>query len=328
MPQGYLIGGSPRWKFTDSNNDPLALGKLYGYQSGTSTPLTFYSNSDLSSAHTNPAILSASGEITVFVAQGVSYKFDLFSASNVQQAGWPINGILAVPAADAPAPTPSPVPTGGLVLYGAAAAPSGYLLCNGALISRSTYSALFTAIGTTYGAGDGSTTFGLPDLRGRFPLGLAASGTGNTLGGTGGAIDHTHTGPSHTHSTTVTAAAHTHTVTAAAHTHQMTVAAHSHTVTVPRNSWGGLQNTPNIFGRLVTGDTSESTEYQATQDQTVTSSDGGAISQLTGADGALAAVVTSSGGAINGGFTSDAGGTGATGTGNPPFQVFVFIIKT
>ena len=66
--------------------------------------------------------------------------------------------------------------------------PSNWLLCNGDLISRTTYSALFSAIGTVYGAGDGSTTFNLPDLRGRLPmgsgtgLGLNASGTGVTSG--------------------------------------------------------------------------------------------------------------------------------------------------
>lgn len=47
-------------------------------------------------------------------------------------------------------------------------APAGFLACNGALVSRTTYSALFAEIGTTYGAGDGSTTFALPDLRGEF----------------------------------------------------------------------------------------------------------------------------------------------------------------
>jgi microcystin-dependent protein len=45
------------------------------------------------------------------------------------------------------------------------------LLCAGQAVSRTTYAALFAVVGTTYGAGDGSTTFNLPDLRGRFPLG-------------------------------------------------------------------------------------------------------------------------------------------------------------
>jgi len=88
--------------------------------------------------------------------------------------------------------TVSGLPTGGILPYGAATAPTGFLLCNGAAVSRATYAALFAIIGTTFGAGDGSTTFNVPDLRQRFPLGLAASGTGNTLGGTGGTIDHTH----------------------------------------------------------------------------------------------------------------------------------------
>lgn len=61
----------------------------------------------------------------------------------------------------------------GQVIFGGwSVAPAGYLKCNGAAISRATYSALFTAIGTTFGVGDGSTTFNLPDLRGEFIRGL------------------------------------------------------------------------------------------------------------------------------------------------------------
>lgn len=63
------------------------------------------------------------------------------------------------------------IPAGVIVSYGGAAAPTGWLLCYGQAISRSTYSDLFTAIGTTFGAGNGSTTFNVPDLRGRFGLG-------------------------------------------------------------------------------------------------------------------------------------------------------------
>ena len=55
---------------------------------------------------------------------------------------------------------------------GAGSIPDGWLLCNGAAVSRTTYSALFAVIGTTFGAGDGSTTFGLPDLRGEFVRGF------------------------------------------------------------------------------------------------------------------------------------------------------------
>lgn len=90
-------------------------------------------------------------------------------------------------------------PGSGMEFYGSSV-PSGWLLCDGSAISRATYAALFAVIGTTWGVGDGSTTFNLPDMRGRFPLGRAAAGTGSALGSTGGSLDHTHTGPSHTHS--------------------------------------------------------------------------------------------------------------------------------
>jgi microcystin-dependent protein len=63
------------------------------------------------------------------------------------------------------------VPTGSIFMFGAATAPSGYLECNGAAVSRSTYAALYAIIGTTHGSGDGSTTFNLPDLRGEFVRG-------------------------------------------------------------------------------------------------------------------------------------------------------------
>lgn len=99
------------------------------------------------------------------------------------------------------------LPIGAIQLYAGASVPGGWLLCDGSAVSRSDYSALFAVISTTYGVGDGVTTFTLPDLRGKFPLGKAASGTGATLGSTGGLIDHTHTGPSHTHTSSTGTAA-------------------------------------------------------------------------------------------------------------------------
>lgn len=82
---------------------------------------------------------------------------------------------------------------GFITAYGGSSAPTGYFLCDGTAVSRSTYSALFSIIGTTYGVGNGSTTFNIPDLQQRFPIGKATAGTGSTLGGTGGTIDHLHT---------------------------------------------------------------------------------------------------------------------------------------
>ena len=68
-----------------------------------------------------------------------------------------------------------PVPTGVVLPFGGSTVPEGFLLCNGAAISRTTYAKLFAAIGTLYGAGDGATTFNLPDMRDRF-----AEGAGGT----------------------------------------------------------------------------------------------------------------------------------------------------
>lgn len=83
-----------------------------------------------------------------------------------------------------------------------ATVPTGWLLCDGTAVNRSTYAALFTAIGTTYGVGDGSTTFNLPDLRGRVPVGLNTSGLFVTRGAALGAETVTLTTaemPIHTH---------------------------------------------------------------------------------------------------------------------------------
>lgn len=72
------------------------------------------------------------------------------------------------------------VPAGSVIAWSGSSAPSGWLLCDGTAISRTTYAALFAVAGTAYGVGDGSTTFNVPDLQDRLPLG---KGTNNgTLG--------------------------------------------------------------------------------------------------------------------------------------------------
>src|SRR3990167_10329561 len=81
-------------------------------------------------------------------------------------------------------------PAGAIIAFGGTVAPEGYLLCDGTAVSRTTYARLFNNISTRFGTGDGSTTFNIPDMRFKFPLGKAASGTGSTLGGTGGEENH------------------------------------------------------------------------------------------------------------------------------------------
>lgn len=120
------------------------------------------------------------------------------------------------------------VPIGGGVEWYAATLPAGWLLQDGSAISRTTYAALFAVIGTTWGAGDGTTTFNLPDRRGRVGVGHKAMDADHgTLGGTGGSKD--------------SVAAHTHSIN---HDHPATTTGndspdHTHTT-----SWPGAGNVP------------------------------------------------------------------------------------
>lgn len=100
---------------------------------------------------------------------------------------------------------PALTPTGVVVPFAGTSAPTGWLLSFGQAVSRTTYAALFAVVGTTYGAGDGSTTFNLPDLRGRVAAGqddmggtsanrltgLSGGVDGDVLGGAGGLETHT-----------------------------------------------------------------------------------------------------------------------------------------
>ena len=116
------------------------------------------------------------------------------------------------------------MPIGGMLIWWTDDIPTSFIKCDGSAISRGTYSALFTIIGTTYGVGDGSTTFNIPNLVGKHILGRNAQ----TLGDTGGSFSHIHSVSSN-HSHTIN---HTHTMT---HTHNLnnhvhTLNNHTHTI--------------------------------------------------------------------------------------------------
>lgn len=109
---------------------------------------------------------SAFSSAGITLAEGwFSYLVDTNSTEYYDGAAW-----VAVATA---------APAGRIEAYAGATAPTGYLLCDGTAVSRTTYAALFAVTSTTYGVGDGSTTFNVPDLRGRVPVGVGTNASVN-----------------------------------------------------------------------------------------------------------------------------------------------------
>jgi microcystin-dependent protein len=107
---------------------------------------------------------------------------------------------------DGIATTYYPLPSGAVVPFGNTTIPDGFLACDGAAVSRTTYASLFATVGTGYGVGNGTTTFNVPDLRSRVIMGHSGSGDYTYLGATGGAATvtiSTATMPAHTHAITM-----------------------------------------------------------------------------------------------------------------------------
>jgi microcystin-dependent protein len=135
------------------------------------------------------------------------------------------------------------VPSGTVSQTARATAPTGYLLCDGSAVSRTTYASLFDAIGTAYGVGDNSTTFNIPNLKGRVPVGRDSAQTEfDTLGETSGAKTVSLSAnniPSHNHTGTTNAETQEHTHSgstggiSANHTHGI-----GFSVTNPESGWG------------------------------------------------------------------------------------------
>jgi microcystin-dependent protein len=149
-------------------------------------------------------------------------------------------------------------PAGVINMWATTTAPTSWLLCDGTAVSRTTYAALFAVISTTYGVGDGSTTFNVPNLKGKVPVGRdSADVSFDSMGETGGAKTHTLTSaemPVHTHtqdSHNHTQNAHTHTITDPGHIHsfnQWTLFYSTAFVSAANTSTntGSFPSTPNV----------------------------------------------------------------------------------
>jgi len=217
--------------------------------------------------------------------------------------------------------------TGGTVTWSAgdikaiayAAAGAGWLMCDGGAVSRTTYAALFAAIGTAYGTGDGSTTFNLPDLRGRAGVMMDATvAVFNALGLTGGSRDsvvvsHSHTGPSHTHGMN----AHTHN---AANLVSATDGAHGHDNL--SGAGGVLRDIPY---QTASGSAINMVRSGGSAGVITVNTSGSAHSHnVTGTTGAASPANTEAGGTGATGTT----GVAATNTNLQPFLVLNYVIKT
>ncbi|MFT3933564.1 MAG: phage tail protein [Chitinophagaceae bacterium] len=160
------------------------------------------------------------------------------------------------------------IPSGTIVSFAGSTAPSGWALCDGSAISRTTNSSLFSAISTTYGSGDGSTTFNIPDLRGRSVFGkddmggtaasrLTTTGglsSNNTLGATGGSQTTTLSVanlPSHNHTFTGNSI----TTSSYSHTHNYQDAYYA------ENGGGGVGGN-SVFGTAASSDNDNSFRFR------------------------------------------------------------------
>ena len=230
--------------------------------------------------------------------------------------------------------------TGEIRMWGGASAPTGWLMCNGAAVSRSTYSALFAITSTSFGIGNGSSTFNVPDMEGRSPVGVgtgAGGGAEDTDGSTvpagGSALTtrslgewtgaevlssaqlaaHTHTSAAHIH----TGPSHTHTAN-----HGHSASSGGQTITTVGNS-GGLGTNSGYTAQTIAIGGDESGAVHGS----VASTFGSHSHSVTVAD---ASVTTSASGTGDSGSTTPSA-TGSTGSGSKfttPIMCVNFIIKT
>ena len=264
------------------------------------TAMGTYNVKDYPESTTHPSFNIKFGTYALIIGNGTADD----ARSNALTVGWDGN-IMAQAMA------------GIIQMFAGSTAPTGWLECDGSAVSREDYPTLFAAIGTTWGAGDGSTTFNLPDLRGRGPIGAGAGSglTSRTLGGNGGSENI----QAHTHGfTNPKIPNHVHTMT---HNHDMGTPARY----VGYNYGSGSGQITSGVGKVRVAAASSGTNYvPRVANADVDFSGSGNTASYTGNSGNPTSLGATTGGAV--GAVSGAT-TGSSGN-MQPFAVVKFIICT
>lgn len=195
--------------------------------------------------------------------------------------------------------------------------PEGWFLCDGSAISRTAYAGLFAAIGTTWGPGDGVTTFNIPDFRGRTLIG---AGGAYAVGATGGAATTTLAVgnlPAHSHG--VTDPQHTHVFAGTAHNHGITDPQHNHGITDPGHVHAALVAANTNTAGAAAGDVAAGNTGSAATGITVNNAATGVTVNNATATGTNAAAAT--------GISIDNTGSGTPFSNLPPYAAVNWLIK-
>lgn len=160
---------------TDATGTPTSPDSIPTYNTAVDSPSGDGFNATMAviqtalSARISKSLVTTTGDLIYASAASTPARLAAGAAGTVLTSG----GAGVAPSWAAA----SGLPAGSIIQYGAASAPSGYLLCDGTAVSRTTYADLFAVVSTLYNTGgEAGTDFRLPDLRGRVPIGYAASG--------------------------------------------------------------------------------------------------------------------------------------------------------
>lgn len=183
-----IMSPSPAFDILGTTGAPASGYQMFSYAGGTTTKLAAFTDSTGLTTLPNPIILNTRGDVAassvgtstgLWIDPTLTYKFvfttptagdppatSIWTLDNVVNPAASVLAALAAYEAQL-----AGCPIGTIIPYGGTTEPTGWHFCAGQAISRTTYSALFAIIGTQFGVGDASTTFNLPDLRGRYPMG-------------------------------------------------------------------------------------------------------------------------------------------------------------